>query len=113
MIVNDKTLGVFPEPNVDPVIQIANVLKLHGSKESICCNVFTLNTCASIGHAEVYCFDKEADLLEHWAEFVRTVDPDLLTGYNINNFDVPYLLDRAKHLKIKNFDYLGRLTHVR
>ncbi len=28
------------------------------------------------------------------------MDPDIITGYNIQNFDLPYLLDRAKHLKV-------------
>lgn len=46
-------LGIFPEPNVDPVIQIANVVRLHGLDENLACVVFTLNTCAPIGHAEV------------------------------------------------------------
>lgn len=45
--------GIFPEPNVDPVIQIANVVKLYGDDEPLIRNVFTLNTCAPIGHAEV------------------------------------------------------------
>jgi hypothetical protein len=37
------------------------------------------------------------------------VDPDIITGYNIVNFDIPYLLNRANRLKIKNFPYLGRI----
>lgn len=45
--------GVFPEPNIDPVIQIANVVQLHGSDENLICNIFTLKSCAPIGHAEV------------------------------------------------------------
>lgn len=52
-------------------------------------------------------------MLEAWAEFVRQLDPDVFTGYNINNFDFPYLLDRAKHLKLKNFDFLGRILNIR
>lgn len=62
---------------------------------------------------KVHSFDTEEHLLESWAEFVRTVDPDLLTGYNINNFDMPYLLDRAKHLKLRNFNFLGRIKSTR
>lgn len=46
-------LGIFPEPNIDPVIQIANIVKLHGAEDVFERNIFTLNTCASIGHAEV------------------------------------------------------------
>lgn len=52
-------------------------------------------------------------MLEAWGEFVREIDPDILTGYNINNFDLPYLLDRAKHLKLKNFSFLGRIKEIR
>jgi DNA polymerase elongation subunit (family B) len=38
--------------------------------------------------------------LQSWAEFVRTVDADIITGYNIQNFDLPYLLNRAATLKV-------------
>lgn len=51
--------------------------------------------------------------MEAWSNFVREVDPDILTGYNINNFDIPYLLNRASHLKVSNFDYLGRIKNIR
>ena len=37
------------------------------------------------------------------------MDPDILTGYNIINFDLPYLLDRARELGVTNFPYLGRV----
>ncbi|KAL3267213.1 hypothetical protein HHI36_011349 [Cryptolaemus montrouzieri] len=63
--------GVFPEPQIDPIIQIANVVKLHGEEDVVVRNVFTLNTCAPIGHAEVKCFSKETDMLQAWAQFVR------------------------------------------
>lgn len=32
-----------------------------------------------------------------------------MIGYNIANFDLPYLLDRANALKSKKFMFLGRL----
>lgn len=48
-------------------------------------------------------------MLEAWRDFVEKVDPDLLIGYNISNFDLPYLLDRAATLKSTKFPYLGRL----
>lgn len=38
---------------------------------------------------------------QSWAEFLRTVDPDIITGYNIQNFDFPYLLNRAAALKVR------------
>lgn len=54
-------------------------------------------------------FRNERDLLTEWSKFVQAVDPDMIIGYNSANFDLPYLLDRAKALKIPNFAYLGRL----
>ncbi|CAH0561401.1 unnamed protein product [Brassicogethes aeneus] len=106
--------GVFPEANVDPIIQIANVVALHGEHEDVVCrNIFTLKSCAPIGHAEVRSFEIEEDMLNAWADFVREVDPDIFTGYNINNFDFPFLLDRAKHLKLPQFDYLSRILNTR
>lgn len=50
---------------------------------------------------------------QKWADFVREVDPDLFTGYNINNFDFPYLINRSKHLNCKNFTFLGRIKNIR
>lgn len=44
---------------------------------------------------------------------VREMDPELLTGYNIQNFDLPYLVQRAEILGIGNkFSKLGRLANV-
>ena len=34
----------------------------------------------------------------------------MIIGYNISGFDLPYLMDRAKHLKLVDFPYLGRLN---
>lgn len=44
---------------------------------------------------------------------MRQVDPDIITGYNIQNFDLPYLVNRAEHLKVGGFAFLGRLRGAR
>lgn len=72
-------------------------------------NVFTLNSCAHIVGSQVLSFNDELALLESWRDFVEKVDPDVVIGYNISNFDFPYLLDRANALKSKKFHYLGRI----
>ena len=36
-----------------------------------------------------------------------------MTGYNITNFDLPYLLNRAEALKLQAFPYLGRIKGER
>ena len=47
-----------------------------------------------------------------WKEFVRLVDPDVITGYNIITFDMPYILGRALRLQLNSFSYLGRVKDV-
>ncbi|XP_049866622.1 DNA polymerase delta catalytic subunit [Pectinophora gossypiella] len=105
--------GVFPEPNHDPVIQIASMVIKQGETEPYLRNVFTLNTCAPIVGSQVLSFQSEAEMLAKWSDFFRELDPDIITGYNISNFDWPYLINRAKHLKVDNFDFLGRIKNVR
>lgn len=56
--------GIFPEAEKDPVIQIANMVKIQGQKEPFIRNVFTLNTCSAIVGAEVRSHQKEGDMLE-------------------------------------------------
>ncbi|KAH9967292.1 DNA polymerase family B-domain-containing protein [Russula dissimulans] len=105
--------GIFPEASTDPVIQIANMVTRQGEKQPFIRNIFTLNTCSHIVGSQVISFDNEAEMLQKWRDFVEQVDPDLVIGYNISNFDFPYLLDRAKALKAYQFPYLGRLKSIR
>ena len=72
-----------------------------------------MDTCGQIVGSEVISCKTETELLQKWAEFVRQSDPDIITGYNIQNFDLPYLLNRAKHLNVPNFHFLGRINHVK
>jgi len=103
--------GIFPDPDIDPVIQIANMVVRQGEKEPFIRNVFTLGSCAQIVGSHVISCTQETELLDAWANFIRECDPDIITGYNITNFDLPYLLNRAKRLKVKNFEYLGRIKN--
>ncbi|KAG7093781.1 DNA-directed DNA polymerase delta [Marasmius oreades] len=104
--------GVFPEASKDPVIQIANMVTRQGDSQPFVRNVFTLNSCSHIIGSQVLSFQDESEMLVAWRDFVSEVDPDLVIGYNISNFDFPYLMDRAEALKAKKFPYLGRLKNV-
>jgi len=104
--------GVFPEPHIDPVIQIANVVTRYGETKPFIRNVFVLDTCSSIVNTQIYEHDSEEKMLMAWRNFLEAVDPDVIIGYNISNFDFPYLLDRAKHLKLTKFPYWSRLKSV-
>lgn len=101
--------GAFPEASLDPVIQIASTLTVQGETIPRVRHVLTLKSCSNIVGAEVHSFEDEGEMLLAWTEFVRITDPDVVIGYNILNFDLPYLLDRAETLKVRGFAFLGRL----
>ena len=105
--------GIFPEAQIDPVIQIAAMVTRQGESKPFVRNVFTLNTCAHIVGSQVLEYKDERSLLKDWRKFVEKVDPDMMIGYNIANFDLPYLMDRAKALKIQDFPFLGKLKDVK
>ena len=56
--------GIFPEPEKDPVIQIANMVVRQGEKDPFIRNVLTLDSCASIVGSHVMSFDREWNLLK-------------------------------------------------
>lgn len=105
--------GIFPEANMDPVIQIANVVTKYGERKPFVRNVFCLDTTSPIVATQILEFEKEEKMLMSWRNFLDKVDPDIITGYNISNFDFPYLLDRAKHLKVQGFEYWSRIPTVK
>ncbi len=85
-----------PEELVDPIIGKA---------------VFVLGTCASLPETQVIQFydkanpgnnseenlrESEAVMLASFRDFVIQMDPDIITGYNIKNFDFPQLFDRVE-----------------
>jgi DNA polymerase delta subunit 1 len=110
--------GFFPEAEKDPVIQIANSLTLYGEKAPMLQNVFTLKGCLPIVGAQVISSENEGEMLMKWRTFFEACDPDIITGYNVQNFDIPYLLDRAETLSkkysvMKGFPQWGRIQNCK
>lgn len=51
-------------------------------------------------HQDARGFSSEKEMLEEFARTIEEYDPDVMTGYNINAFDFPYLLERFRANKI-------------
>ena len=49
-------------------------------------------------------------MLLAWREYIRLADPDIITGYNICNFDFNYLILRAEYLGIKDYPKFTRIN---
>ncbi|WP_435179640.1 DNA-directed DNA polymerase [Halorussus sp. AFM4] len=47
---------------------------------------------------EVRSFDDEREMLAAYVDYIEDTDPDILTGWNADDFDAPYLLDRLGEL---------------
>ncbi|EPS73778.1 hypothetical protein M569_00978, partial [Genlisea aurea] len=105
--------GLFPEPTHDPVIQVANLVTLQGEHQPFVRNVMTLKSCSPIVGVDVMSFETEKEVLLAWRDFICEVDPDILIGYNICKFDLPYLIQRAEVLGIAEFPILGRIRNSR
>ncbi|KAK9292029.1 hypothetical protein L1049_019983 [Liquidambar formosana] len=105
--------GHFPEPSHDPVIQVANLVTLQGEDQPFVRNVMTLKSCSPIVGVDVMSFETEREVLLAWRDFIREVDPDIIIGYNICKFDLPYLIERAETLGIAEFPILGRIRNSR
>ncbi|MBI2547502.1 MAG: hypothetical protein HYW23_03590 [Candidatus Aenigmarchaeota archaeon] len=51
-------------------------------------------------------FQNEKEMLQEFLQILENYDPDVLVGYNINNFDLPYILSRLKENNLHQM--LGR-----
>lgn len=58
----------------------------------------------------VYSVDNERDLLERFLDFYQEISPSILTGWNIDHFDVPYLFNRL--VRILGEEYANRLSPI-
>ncbi len=87
-------LGI-PRPDKDPVIMISYVYRSGGGEGS---GVITYK---SIKRDFVEVVKDEKGMLSAFAEKVRELDIDVIAGYNSANFDIKYLLDRARRLGVK------------
>jgi DNA polymerase I len=91
--------GTIPEASRDPVVLISVVFSspYRGARSVV------LSTRPGPG---VTATSSEKEMLERFMDIVRGYDPDVLTGYNINNYDLPYMIDRMREHGIRPM--LGR-----
>jgi DNA polymerase elongation subunit (family B) len=97
----------FPKAHLHPVICISASLTTFSPAEGVKdpeCNVsFSWGSVAQEnpepGH-QILCFATEEEMFYAWSQFWRAYDPDVVTGWNINDFDIPYMEARIKALGI-------------
>ncbi len=87
----------LPNPDRDPIVIISMVFHpdYKGKKHLV---LIAKNINAKNG---IIGFNDEKSLLEKFLEILFDYDPDIILGYNINNFDLPYLLKRLEVNKLR------------
>ena len=92
-----STDGSFPQASrpSDKIIQIGTTVNRYGEDVSLR-HIVTLKKSLPIEGSIVECYDNEDDLLIGWANFIHSLDPDILSGYNIFGFDLEYIYKRAE-----------------
>lgn len=102
------------------VFQISCVLCRNGDKEEIW-EKYLLTLCKNkkgeiieadqeiVGtNVEIRMFETEGDLLEGFTEFIQEKNPNIVIGYNIFLFDIPYMYERSKVCGVNNtFDLMS------
>jgi len=68
---------------------------------------------------DVRAYASEAAMLEAFISYLETTDPDILTGWNFEDFDAPYFLDRLEEVDTRqdvdedlSIDRLSRVNEV-
>jgi DNA polymerase elongation subunit (family B) len=107
---NNILTDILPELNGDKIIQIGTTVHRYGSDAIIYKNIITLDTCDLIENADVISCQTEQQLLLEWKKLINSLNPDIITGYNIFGFDMEYIWIRAKENGIidKLFKGFGR-----
>ena len=114
--------GHFPDPAIDPIIDIcgtwfksdATVKQILSRKANerggkvMCFCMYTKET-DPVDGALNFAFATEADMLEAFADLMRKVGANVLTGYNIEHFDLHYILRRIEVLGLARAVFWGRV----
>ena len=62
---------------------------------------------------KIYMCESESDILIKFSEFICEKNPNIITGYNILGFDIPYMIQRAEmHLCITEFKRQGFIKNM-
>jgi len=121
--------GEFPLPGQDPVISIGCFTKAHGDDATQRRVVFALRGSDTIDRDDgggdggdddddtrpvVRMYDAEGDMLLSLRNFIVNNDFDVICGYNVKQFDLWYLYERARAIGVhETFFHMGRTVYNR
>ena len=103
----------LPKIEGDEIIQIGLTIQEYG-KDKIKKILICLKDCEYIEDIEIISCQNEKDLLLSFQKLIKDIDPDIIIGYNINQFDFEYMYNRSIETKCsKKFLNLGRRKEIK
>lgn len=94
----------FPDIDTANEKVIAITCKYKGRKTVFCLGEFEWNE----DTVDVNCYEDEQQMLRDFIEYMAITQPDIITGWNVRFFDIPYLKNRCSKL-LENKD-VSRLS---
>ncbi len=90
--------GAMPNPETSPVIMVSLAFSppYKGREDLV-----LVGREVDCPRADVLCSPGEREMLANFVEILRDYDPDVVAGYNSNEFDFPYLEERMKRLNLE------------
>lgn len=85
------------DPKESPIIMISLAFNppMKGKESMV---LLTKNV--RVDNINVINFENEEEMLRKFLEIIDEYDPDIIVGYNINNFDLPFIIERLKINKL-------------
>ena len=80
-------------PNIASANERINVITVKVKDQA---TVFALGKATvEDGNIQLRCYDNESRMLQDFVEFWESSDLDIVTGWNVNFFDIPYIVNRV------------------
>jgi len=115
--INKVLNQTFGELEGDKTVQIGLSILKYGDKVPYINYMLTYDptgTCDPITTAITESFKTEEELLLRFNEIIIEEDPDIITGWNTDGFDTPWLFKRAEELNISDdFNCLSKIREFK
>ena len=103
-------VNVFPTADKCPVIQVSTLGRIYGQPERDEKQVFCLQeTDNTTDGGTIVWRNSETALFHALYKYILEFSPDIITGFNSNKFDLPYLFERADTLKLPWFRNISKM----
>lgn len=107
--------GDFPDP-AEPrnvIFQAGLWIKSGTTQKGIVLNLGACLAFDPTDNVELICCASERELLETFAKLIKKIDPDVLYGYNTDEFDYRYLIRRLQHQDQQFYDkFMATISRV-